>query len=55
MTQAWKGKVKGKHQGFLTRSPAKKPTPGGYDLFVKEVDGRTPARLFHVNRMENRI
>jgi hypothetical protein len=51
MTQAWKGKVKGKHQGLLTRSPAEKPTPGGLDLFVKEVNGRTPIWLLHVNRM----
>ena len=51
MTQAWKRKVEGMYQGLLTRSPTKKSTPSGYDLFVNEVNRGTPARLLHVNRM----
>jgi hypothetical protein len=39
VTQAWKGKVKSKHQGLLAGSPTKKPTSGGFDLFMKEING----------------
>jgi hypothetical protein len=53
--QTRESEVKSKHQGLLTSSHIKKPTPSIYDLLWSKIDGCMPSWLLHVDWMEERI
>jgi hypothetical protein len=55
IAQAWKGEVKGNHQGVLGSGPFEKSAPGGHNLLRSKVDDRIPVWLFYMDGMEHRI